>query len=44
MDALFDADLVGVDILQYPVESELSEVKCTVSISDSFAEFWVPGN
>ena len=26
MDALFDADLVGVDILQYPVESELSEV------------------
>ena len=26
MDVLFDADLVGVDILQYPVESELSEV------------------
>ena len=26
MDALLDADLVGVDILQYPVESELSEV------------------
>ena len=26
MDALFDADLVGVDILQYPVDSELSEV------------------
>ena len=30
MDALFDADLVGVDILQYPVDSELSEVNADI--------------